>query len=342
MWVRASDPVLSNDLRIRCASNPVFKQPKGEKFTVSNPYWVREYFVEPYPDGNRIIRQRTEYGGETFERTRMYMPAKLTDNPDPVFRQKYMAKLVFALPHVRRALIEGDWYSTPGGYFENVWDPDVHVIEPFHIPPEWPRWRSMDWGYKTPGVVLWIAMDPDENMIIYREFNFQEMVDVEVAENIKRIESDMGMWYRGRSLLTGPADTQIWEQRGERGLTKAEVFRRAGIPWVFATKERIANGQAVAKRLADHSDGTTSPGLMVFRSCQRTIQFFPNIAADQKVPEMPVKGGNDHHFDTVCYGVRYGDRGSHVIQDHEAMRTILEEESVSGTADYGTDGYGGA
>ena len=38
-----------------------------------------------------------------------------------------------------KAWLEGDWNIAPGAFFENVWDPSMHVVEPFDIPLEWRR-----------------------------------------------------------------------------------------------------------------------------------------------------------------------------------------------------------
>lgn len=340
-WVRTSDPVLMYDLRIRSASNPVFTKPKGEKVHVSNPQWVRDYFVEPDPRGNVILREEYTYGGKTYINRKLYLPAKLTDNPDKDFQDSYMKKLVQRPRHVQRALIEADWYVTPGGYFEGHWDPDLHIIDPFHIPYDWPRWRAMDWGFKTLGVILWLAFDPDDNIIVYREFQFKGMNVDKVCDNVERIERDMGIWYGRKSLITGPADTQIWEKRGDDGESKYETFRRRGIDWVYATKERIDNAQAIVRRLDDHGNRSTQPGLMLFRSCQETLKYFPNIQAEPGNPEMPMKGGMDHHFETVGYAVRFGERGPEAIPHHEARKEEMERGPDRDTVNYGRDGYGG-
>lgn len=341
MWLRTSDPVLMHDLRIRSASNPVFTKPKGENISVRDPNWVRRVFVDPHPAGNVIIREQKTYNGQTYTTRRLYLSARLTDNPDKAFQESYMRRLVKRPKHIQRALIEADWYVTPGGYFEKVWDPDIHVVDPFEVPLDWPRWRAMDWGYKTMGVVLWFAMDPDGNIYCIRELTFSEMTVSQVCEQIERIETAMGMWYAGRSMLSGVADTQIWEKRGDDGITKVEAFRRKGIVWQYATKERIDNAQAISSRLADHRNRATLPGLMIFRSCMRTIQYFPNILAEPDNPEMPMKGGMDHHFETMGYGVRYGERGASAIPHHDAARAAIDDRDYDDSAERGSDGYGG-
>lgn len=346
LWVRSPDHVLSKDLRIRAATNPVFIADKAEKLSVRDPFWVRRYFVDPHPAGNQILRvkhkaRNTKTGElETYDRTRLYMPATIDDNPDKQYVENQKRNLAQAPKHVQKALLYGDWYYQPGGYFEDAWDPDLHVVQPYRIPREWKVWRAMDWGFKTHGAVLWAAMDPDENIVIFKEYTFLGKTDEYVAGRIREIEERLGLWHKGQSLLTGPADTQLWEERGDTGVTKAKRMQQQGVPWRPATKGRQANAEGVYKRLTDWTQENPRPGLTVFSTCTETCKFAFSLPSDPKEPNVPLKGGNDHHYDTVSYLVRFAEKGSRAIPDHQSVRNRVERKS-SGVQDAGVDGYGG-
>ena len=64
----------------------------------------------------------------------------------------------------------GLWKAFRGTIFEQF-DPKVHVVPPFPIPSNWPKWLSVDFGYDHPLVMLWIAQDPGTGrQYVYRQF----------------------------------------------------------------------------------------------------------------------------------------------------------------------------
>lgn len=308
--LRSTDPVLRKMLRIRAMTNPMVIRDSGENYSI-DPYWVRKRFVDPAPKGGVVLEERTKRStGQVVVKTRFYSHATLYDNPDPEFVQQYEAKLLFAKPHIRAAMLHGNWYVTAGSFFGDEWNERMHVIRPHFIPPEWPRFRSMDWGYKKPGCVQWYAMDPDENLICEREMMFQGQTARQVAERVKKAEMGMKLWKDGRSQITGPADTQLWEKRGDEGLSKAEEFAAAGIQWVPADKRsRSRNAERVSERLKDHDSGTAMPGLVFFDTCKDIVKMLPTIQTDKDDPDTPQDGGNDHSFDTLMYACAFASRG---------------------------------
>jgi hypothetical protein len=60
-----------------------------------------------------------------------------------------------------RAWLEGDWTIVDGAYFDCS-RYDLHVVDPFEIPAEWSRFRSMDWGSARPFSVGWWAVVGDD------------------------------------------------------------------------------------------------------------------------------------------------------------------------------------
>ena len=57
-------------------------------------------------------------------------------------------------------MLDGDWDALEGQYFEEF-RRDKHVCDPFDIPVEWKRFRSMDWGFNDPTAVYWYALAPE-------------------------------------------------------------------------------------------------------------------------------------------------------------------------------------
>jgi hypothetical protein len=307
--VRSSDPILRKMLKIRSMSNPMVTH-DGQDFTVRDPYWVRKLFVDPAPEGNVMLTKTVRMSDGSHQKiTRMYLPARLSDNPDAAFRDDYERRLRDAPAHVRRALLEGDWYTIANGFYSDAWNPDLHVCDPFEIPSDWPKFRSMDWGHKVPGCIHWAALDPDDTLFVFREYTFQGKTARAVAERVHEIEDDLGLWKDGRSTASGPADTQLWEERGDSGRSKAEDFAAEGISWVPADKKsRRRNAERIIERLSNHGNGTTAPGIVFFRNCKQIIKTLPSMPRQEGDPETPMDGGDDHWHDSCCYLVSYVSR----------------------------------
>lgn len=336
--LRCTDPVLSKMLRIRMMSNPVPGKDSGK--TVKNPHWVRDRFVKPFPAGNKVLKDDLVMGDGTLEEhTRIYLPARLSDNPNAEFARQFEKNLRSNNPpHVQKALLDGDWFAAAGNFFE-CWNPTIHICRPFSIPDDWPRWRAMDWGFKTHGAIGWFTMDEDENVIMEREYTFLKKHDVEVAERVREIEEDLGLWHGGKSRITGPADTQLWEERGDSAKSKAAVMRDMGVSWTRANKKsRADNASKVYKRLEDHCNGATRPGLIVFDKCVKTIETLPGIQTDPNDIECPLKGGDDHWYDMVSYSCAFASRGAKGIPKKRSITPVWDDEPSRSSR--GKFGYG--
>lgn len=311
--VRSSDPVLIRMLRWRMCSNPSVPASLSKRgIKLNDPLWVRKMFVDPEPNGKVTFRRRVKRDDGTYaERTWIYWPGTLYDNPDPDFVKVYEANLLLAKPHIRAAQLYGDWYITAGSYFGAAWKKGIHTREPFQVPSRWPKWRSMDWGFKKHGCVHWWAMDEEGNIFCIYELTFIGRHDEDVAKDIKRIETDvLRIPLRdGRSALSGPADTQIWEERGRGTKTIGSTMWENGVDWEKADKKsRRRNAELMYKRLEDHQDGTCTPGIVISTRCRRLIQTLPAAMEDSDTGEL-VDGGDDHWLDSALYSVAYASHG---------------------------------
>lgn len=349
--LRCTDPVLAGDpdlglpsmLRRRYASNPNAGK-DGQIFTMKgNPYWLRDKFVEPDPMGNVVHFQwLTMSDGTKVKKTWLFMPASLWDNPDRNFVRNYEQRLQGMPHHIRQAYLYGNWYITANSYFADVWNERIHTCERFRVPASWPRCRSMDWGFKMPGCILWGALDDDGNLFIIREYKFQGKTDREVADRVKEIEIEMGVWDKraNRSLIMGPADTQLWEKRGDSAKSKAEVFAEKGIIWTQADKaSREGNAQRIYKRMQDHGKETMTPGLVIFRDCKYLIKTLPALQSEEGNPECPQDGGDDHGTDALFYLGAFCSRGRKGIPRIKE-KDEWEEEAEDVRKPRGRYGYG--
>lgn len=334
---RTDDPVLMPFVGIRSATNPA-------------PNWVRDLFVKRAPKGRVVMRHKTvapigsPNAGKIGYETYFFLPATLYDNPNKAFVAEYEQTLLAKPVHIRNALLYGDWFSIIGGFYEGAWRRDLHVIRSFRIPGHWTRFRILDWGFKLGGCCTWWAVDEDENLICEREYNFKLKEDYVVAARIKEIEEGMGLWSHSlrRSRIPGYADHNLWEDRGSAAESKAEVMAKLGVHWRPVDKaSKAKNAERFYKRLTDHNDGTTLPGIVFFEECQKTAECIPSIPVDENDEEQPGKTPTDHPHDTVLYAcavrARKGEeKGRDWYEDEEVdEESIDDREKTRGQYGYG-------
>ena len=100
--------------------------------------------------------------------------------------------MLLSLPeHQQRQLLEGDWDIKEGAAFTEF-DRDTHVIEPFDIPRNWVKFRSCDYGYGSYSAVLWFAVSPDEQIVVYRELYVSKVLATDLADMILELEENDG------------------------------------------------------------------------------------------------------------------------------------------------------
>jgi len=315
--LRSADPVLRHMLKNRSMSNPFMGKSKAAAhFTVKNPHWVRDYFVKPAPNGSTVLKKKiTRADGTTEWRERIYLKATLFDNPDKEYVRQYEVTLLDKPPHIRQALLYGNWWVTVGSFHGDDWNERLHTCEPFHVSDDWKQFRSMDWGFKAPGCVYWWAMSPEGTLFCTSEMTFQGKLAEEVADMVKGKEIAKDLWYGGKSRIQGVADTQLWEKRGDSTITKADIFLRKGVPWLPADKvSREHNAQLLSARLRDHKHGTQEPGIVFFKGCGKAIESVPGIESDPANLECPLDGGDDHWYDAILYACAYASRGTAGLQ----------------------------
>lgn len=307
---RSGDGVLRLMLKKRSMSNPKMTKNKGEDIQVEDPGWVKRYFVDPAPEGNKILRKKiTLKSGEVVHHRRLFLPATLYDNPDKDFVRSYEIELRAKPKHIQDAYLFGRWDAVVGSFFEESWNPAANKCRPFKVPQHWPIFRALDWGFVSHGCVGYYAVDQDLD-ILYKIWECvfkRKRVDEFVKTVIRPFEEANKLWnpFSG-SMIYGPADTQIWEERGETALSKYQEFVQAGVDWCYADKRsREDNAQRVHERLIAHENFTRPAKLIIFENCRETIQVLPAMQTDPHNATEPMKGGYDHPYDETSYACAY-------------------------------------
>lgn len=170
---------------------------RPQVFCTGNPggpgtRWVKDRFITPRAKDGRVIPPMTTLAETHYNPvldqkvriTRIFIPSKVTDNPDLMKHDPlYMTRLMMLPETERRAYLDGDWDALSGQFFSE-WRPNGpigneqqqypwarHVIkrDSIELLPYWHRWIGMDWGYAHDSAVFWACQHPNGQVIIYRE-----------------------------------------------------------------------------------------------------------------------------------------------------------------------------
>lgn len=278
--------------------------------------WVKDRFITAAPPMTTVwmdIQHKDPEGNDVITRRgRIFVPAKVTDNPallrnDP----EYIASLASLPAAERAALLDGDWNSFTGQVFtEWVNDPAgyetrirSHVIKPFIIPEGWRIYRGLDWGFSRPFSVGWYAVDPNRRLYRVRELygcTGEPNVGVKwepsrVANEIRRIEGEDPN-LKGRRVV-GVADPAIFGS--DTGESVADMMEKHLVSWEKGDHNRLAGKMQIHDRLAFDERGV--PMLYVFDTCKHFIRTVPSLVYSQVDVEDVATDGEDHIYDELRY-----------------------------------------
>ena len=285
---------LRSSLRSVDPEIPVFMRATGNPGNVGS-LWVKNMFVDPaIPNTKFDIEIKTPTGIKKI--SRRFIPAKLEDNPYLMQTDDYYAMLA-SLPEVqRKQFLDGNWEAFEDSSFPEF-NKDIHVIKPFDIPRNWMKFRACDWGYSSPACCLWIAVDFDNNLFVYRELYTQKVTADMFARKVLDAEE-------GEYIRYGVLDSSTWARRGDIGPSIAETMILEGCRWRpsdRSPRSRIAGKLEIHKRLRPDEE-TGYPSLFVLDNCVNLIRTLPMLPTDKNNPEDVDTHAEDHAYDALRYG----------------------------------------
>jgi PBSX family phage terminase large subunit len=203
----------------------------------------------------------------------------------------------------------GATFTFSSGQVYKEFDASIHEIseDKLKIDSNWRRFRSIDFGYENPFVCLYIAVDPEDRVIIYDEY-YQRHKTMEqhasfLLEEEKRSKAKM------KSLITQKHDNSIYEFTTcdpSAASARATLFEK-GIVTIAPRSNIIQGLELVRRQLRLREDG--KPGLYISSKCVNTIKEFNLYSYPETIDtEEPVKE-NDHAMDCLRYFLLQWHRG---------------------------------
>jgi hypothetical protein len=246
--------------------------------------------VMSYPKGH------SKAGQPLFKRR--FIPAMLTDNPYLAEQGDYETMLLSLPEHQRKQLLEGNWDVSEGAAFPEF-NRQIHVIDPMDIPKSWVKFRSCDYGYGSYSAVVWFAVTPAEQLIVYRELYVSKVLAKDLANMVLELEQNDG------TIRYGVLDSSCWHKRGDTGPSLAEQMIQQGCRWRPSDRSagsRVAGKNEIHRRL-QVDEFTEEPRLVITSNCTNLIAQLPIIPLDKHNPEDIDTKSEDHLYDAMRYGI---------------------------------------
>ena len=180
---------------------------------------------------------------------------------------EYMKNLGALTPgsHLHARWIDGVWQAAVGSVFPEFRE-EVHVVEPFRVPAEWPVFLGIDFGYDHPCAVLWLTIGPAGTVYVIDEIHRSGM-------DIPTVAGEIFERNKGRNIVQRFADPRDgWKHTQGQPVPLSEQLAAHGLgmfaKWPAAQKEaKNAQVENVRRYL-------TEGRLKVFRGCPMTVQEF--------------------------------------------------------------------
>lgn len=186
---------------------------------------------------------------------------------------------------------------------------------------------GFDWGFHSPGCILWAAVMPGHRIHVVREWKFTDTVDEDIAAGWKSRTKALGI-----KVQYVAADPSMWIRDGRnasRGQSRAETFIRAGMPMRKAENARPDGWSRLHSFLRvptdDRGNATGEPLLTVDETCRYLRRSIPAQQSDKTNADDIDTNGDDHGADALRYLVMSRPNPALVRAKDKKLHPWLEE-----------------
>ncbi len=251
----------------------------------------------------------------------------------------------------KAARVGRQWLHLTGRVFP-AWKPEPPFwVDPYDIPAHWPRVQLCDPHKRKAIAVMWVAISPSNQLIVYRDLFDDDLHTVnQVCNKIKELEG----WepYRGFNDETEYKETEDsegvslrmmdWAAREEdrtSGKSIWTAFAENGLLHLLANKRNADAGYNAIQTALHMEREWDKPGIVVFNTCKHVKQNFLRIVWDEwatskmrdtKDPRPTVRKMNDDFIDLLRYCFQSG--LTYRLLVREMHKKTFSEKPVKSTA----------
>lgn len=327
-------------LQLLASCRSTVQEIRPQVFCTTNPGgighgWVKRRFIDPTPP-NSVIWDKTS------NRTRIYIPAKIDDNPtlltaDPGY-VNFLESLKDTDVELWKAWRLGDWDTFAGQFFKEF-RRDLHIIKPFIPNSNNIIVGGMDWGRTAPFSfhLTEITIINDEGVKYHRARTFLEVYGTdktphEWAEKIKASCTGAGLKIDDITWIQG--DPAMFTKGQDNSISIADQFKRDDIIIRPASNDRVGGWENLHNWLSLGPDGI--PYWQITENCVNLIRTLPELVHDENKVEDVDTTGEDHAPDDQRYQFKAlkwinANVGGHIhSQPRTTIRTTAEFIPING------------
>lgn len=214
-----------------------------------------------------------------------YQVVQFKSIQNPAFPREEYERAKATLPGWKFEMFYNGNFSKPAGMIYSDFNTETHVVKPFDVPAEWPRYVGIDFGAVNTALV-WLAHDQEKSCyVLYRESLSGDMT---TAEHVRRARSNA----KGERVL-------IWAGGAKSERQQRMDWKHEGIS---VREPRVADVEAGIDRVIELFK---TGRLLIFDTCHGIIDELGTYSREldeMGQPTEKIKDKNDYHrLDALRY-----------------------------------------
>lgn len=289
---------------------------RPQVFLTTNPGgvghgWVKRRFIKPKVGEAR--RPNWPFLSNNTKRDAIFIPASVDDNPVLMEKDPYYVNILEGYKETDEQLYRawrfGSWDVFVGQAF-GEFDYNTHTTQLLPYPlKDCYKIMAFDWGYSANGVMVWLAVTPENRWGVRRIYVYRELVQNKKSPEEWGVElnkinkQDVERGWGSVQYMSLPHDCYS-KVRSEE--TIAKTFEKlTGLSSIMMPTQSA--GARVRRKALLHTmfgiGEDKIPRLLIQRHCTYLIETIPELVYDDTNVEDINTDGEDHGYDALTGGL---------------------------------------